>query len=140
MPRVAKDPSIPVFEFEINPEKSELASTTVNIYRSNLNKITAASYQQSLIDKRKKVIKNKKDLLAKYKRVLDIINSLAETRQTKCVMFSAVFYAVGSKNLKKNKKMSVLTDEFRKVYFDDKYKEYLAKKNQSDEADAPASV
>lgn len=139
MPRVAKDPSIPVFDFELNPEKSNLSATTVSIYRNNLNKITAASYQQSLTDKRKKVIKNKKDLLAKNTRVLDIINTIAETRQTKCVLFSAVFYAIGSKNLKRNKKMSVLTDEFRKVYFDDKYKEYLAKKDSA-QPDAPASV
>jgi hypothetical protein len=70
----------------------------------------------------------------KHGRVIDIINTIGESRQTKCGLYSAVFYAIGSKNLKKNKKMSVLTDEFRKIYFDDKYKEFLAKKAQADES------
>ena len=132
MPRVAKDPNVPVFDFQENPEKAALSATTKNIYRNYLNKITAASYDQSLADKRLKVIKNKTDLMSKHKRVVDIINKLAETRQAKCGYYSAVFYAVGTKNLKKNKRMSYLTEEFRKIYFDDKYKDYLAKKNQTE--------
>lgn len=127
MPRVAKDPSIPVFDFQENPEKT-ISAATMNIYRGYLNKITAASYQQSLTDKRKKVIKNKTDLLAKHKRVVDIINSIGTNRQALCGLYSAVFYAVGSKNLKKNKRMALLTEEFRKIYNDDTYKAYKERK------------
>jgi hypothetical protein len=134
MPRVKQDPSIPVFEFVANPDKSELSANTVNIYRSYLNKITAASYKQSLADKRKKVIKNKKDLMSKYQRVVDIINSSSDSRQIKCGMYSAVFYAIGQKNLNRNKKMKNLVEEFRKVYYDDKYKDYLQKKAESKDA------
>lgn len=128
MPR---DPDTPVFQFELNPEK-ELSATTLKIYRSSLNKITAASYQDSLKDKRKKPILNKKDLLTKNKQVVDIINGLTESRATKCALYSAVFYVVGTKNLKKNKKYSYIVEEFRKVYDDDKYKEYKAKKAAED--------
>lgn len=135
MPR---DPDTPVFQFELNPEK-ELSATTLKIYRAGLNKITAASYEQSLKDKRKKPIMNKKDLLAKNTQVINIINGLSESRATKCALYSAVFYAVGTKNLKKNKKMNTIVEEFRKVYDDDKYKEYKAKKAMdaaiADEAD-----
>lgn len=128
MPRTAKDPNVPVFSFEPNPDKTNLSQTTVNIYKNYLNKITAASYRQSQTDKRKKPILNKKDLIAKSKRVVEIINSLSDSRQAKCGMYSAVFYAVGQKNLSRNKKMSELVEEFRKIYYDDKYKEYLANK------------
>ena len=136
MPRTAKDPSIPVFDFQLNPEKPNLSATTINIYKTNLNKITEASHKQSLIDKRKKVIKDKKDLIAKYKRVIDIINEInGDNRAKKCAMYSAVFYAIGSKNLNRNKKMSGLVDAFRAVYYDDKYREVLQKKAEEDEAD-----
>ncbi len=128
----------PVFDFQLNPEKSELSQTTLKIYRGNLNKITAASYEQSLKDKRKKPILNKKDLLAKSSRVVDIINSLTDSRASKCAMYSAVFYAVGKKDLEKNKKMNHLVEEFHKVYYDDKYKEYMAKKKQTDGVDESA--
>lgn len=132
MPKVARDPTIPVFEFELNPDK-QLSDKTISIYRNHLNKITEASYQQSLADKRKKVIKNKKDLVAKQARVVDIILNASESRQTRCGMFSAVFYVVGQKNLNRNKKMKSFVDEFHKVYYDDKYKEYLRAKEETTE-------
>lgn len=135
MPRTKSDPSVPKFDFVPNPEKSELSATTVNIYRNYLNKITEASYKQSQADKRKKPILNKKDLLTKNKRVVDIINSLTDNRQIKCGYYSAVFYAVGSKNLKTNKKMSYITEEFRKIYYDDKYREYQKKVVEDDDQD-----
>lgn len=128
MPRIAKDPSVPIFDFQLNPDKSTLSTTTVNIYKSYLNKITAASYKQSLIDKRKKPIINKNHLLAKGVQVVSIINTLAENRQAKCGYYSAVFYAIGKKNLKRNKKMSYITEEFRKIYNNDEYEAYKAKK------------
>jgi hypothetical protein len=134
MPRIAKDPSIPLFHFELNPEKPNLSTTTVNIYRTNLNKITAKSYEQSLTDKRKKPILNKKDLLTKSPRVISIINEIGEdNRAKKCALYSAVFYAVGSKNLKRNKKMSTIVEAFRAVYNDDKYQDYKQKKVEADE-------
>lgn len=120
----------PTFDFELNPEKTELSQNTIKIYRSNLNKITAASYEASLKDKRKKPILNKKDLVSKNKQVVDIINNLSESRATKCALYSAVFYAVGTKNLKKNKKMNYIVEEFRKIYNDKSYEEYKAKKAQ----------
>ena len=129
MPRVARDPNVPVFEFEMNPNK-QLSDKTIQIYRNHLNKITEASYRESLTDKRKKIIKNKKDLLAKQARVVEIILKATESRQTRCGMFSAVFYAVGEKNLNRNKKMKNLVDEFRKIYYDEKYSEYIDKKLQ----------
>lgn len=137
MPRVARDPNIPVFEFEVNPQK-QLSEKTVQIYRNHLNRITEASYQQSLADKRKKVIKSKKDLVAKQSRVVDIILAASESRQTRCGMFSAVFYAVGEKNLNRNKKMKSFVEEFRKIYYDDKYLDYLKKKGESDTAEPTA--
>ena len=120
----------PTFDFQLNPEKTELSQNTIKIYRSNLNKITAASYEASLKDKRKKPILNKKDLISKNKQVVDIINKLAESRAAKCALYSAVFYAVGTKNLKKNKKMNYIVEEFRKIYNDKSYEEYKAKKAQ----------
>lgn len=133
MPRIARDPNVPVFEFEPNPQK-QLSDKTVQIYRNHLNKITEASYQQSLADKRKKVIKTKKDLIAKHTRVVEIILGASESRQTRCGMFSAVFYAVGEKNLNRNKKMKSFVEEFRKIYYDDKYKDYLKKKEEADDS------
>lgn len=130
----SRDPDTPVFDFQLNPEKT-LTASTLKIYRGSLNKITAASYEQSLKDKRKKPILNKKDLLAKNKQVVDIINSLTESRATKCALYSAVFYAVGTKNLTKNKKYSHIVDEFRKIYNDSTYEAYKAKKAEADEAD-----
>ena len=130
-----KDPNVPLFAFELNPDKSELAASTIKMYRMSLNKITKASYELGLKDKRKKPILNKKDLLAKNKQVVDIINSLTESRATKCMLYSAVFYAVGAKNLKKNKKMNYIVEEFRKIYNDDSYASYKAKKAEADEAD-----
>lgn len=127
MPRVAKDPNVPLFQFEINPAKADLSATSVGIYKNHLNKITAASYAATQNDKRKKPILNKKDLLAKSKQVVDIINSLADTREKKCVFYSAVFYAIGNKNLSKNKKMNYLVEQFRLVYNDDKYRAYQEK-------------
>ena len=132
MPR---DPTTPVFQFELNPEKAELSANTVKIYRSSLNKITAASYEASLKDKRKKPILNKKDLLTKNKQVVDIINGLTESRATKCALYSAVFYAVGTKNLKKNKKMEYIVEEFRKIYNDESYAAYRAKKESEQTSD-----
>lgn len=128
MPRIARDPTIPLFQFEINPQKSELVKRTVDNYKNHLNKITAKSYEISQnIDKRKKPILNKKDLLAKANQVIDIINSLTDSRETKCVYYSAVFYAIGHKNLKKNKKMDLLVQSFRVIYNDDKYRAYQEK-------------
>lgn len=138
MPKVKADPSVPVFEFEPNPDKPDLSATTLNIYKNCLNKITADSYKQSLADKRKKPLVNKKQLLAKGSRVVDIINRLAETRQAKCQMYSAVFYAIGKKNLNKNKKMSYLTDEFRKIYNTPEYEEYKRKKATDAQDTTPA--
>lgn len=137
MPRVARDPNVPVFEFETNPEK-QLSDKTVQIYRNHLNKITEASYKQSLADKRKKVIKTKKDLVAKHGRVVDIILNASESRQTRCGMFSAVFYAVGEKNLNRNKKMKSFVEEFRKIYYDSSYKDYLKKKAESETSEPAA--
>jgi hypothetical protein len=122
-----RDPNAPVFDFQLNPEKAELSATTLKIYRGNLNKIAAASYAKSLTDKRKKPIMNKKDLLTKHKQVVDIINEVGDSRASKCALYSAVFYAVGKKDLAKNKKMGNLVDEFHKIYYNDDYKEYLEK-------------
>ena len=127
MPRIAKDPDVPLFQFELNPQKSDLSTTTVGIYKNYLNKITAKSYEITKTDKRKKPILNKKDLISKSKQVVDIINSLSDSRQIRCGYYSAVFYATGNKNLSKNKKMNYLTEEFRKIYYDDKYREYQQK-------------
>ena len=138
MPRVARDPNVPVFEFEVSPTK-DLSEKTVQIYRNHLNKITEASYQQSLADKRKKVIKTKKDLVAKQARVVEIILNASESRQTRCGMFSAVFYAVGEKNLNRNKKMKSFVEEFRKIYYDDKYLDYLKKKAESETSEPAAA-
>jgi hypothetical protein len=135
MPRRPADPSVPTFTFELNPEKSQLSQTTLTIYRNNLNKITAASHEQRLKDKRKKPILTKTDLLKNPARVIAIINSLTETRATKCAMYSAVFYAVGKKNLLRNKKMSVLVEAFRSVYNDEGYTAYKAKKQSEDQVD-----
>ena len=139
MPRIARNPDIPVFEFELNPEK-ELSESTLKIYKANLNKITAASYEQSQQDKRKKPLVKKADLLKNPSRLIAIINSIGkENRATKCALYSAVFYVVGKKNLKRNKKYNLIVDAFREVYNDDKYKEYKAKKAEeeaiADEAD-----
>jgi hypothetical protein len=134
MPRVSRDPDVPVFDFQLNPEKPDLATTTVGIYKNHLNKIAEVSYKESLTDKRKKPIVNSKQLLAKSSRVIDIINEQAkDNRAKKCAMFSAVFYAVGSKNLKRNKKMNAIVEAFRAVYNDDKYQEYKQRKADEDE-------
>jgi hypothetical protein len=73
--------------------------------------------------------------MAKYKRVVDIINTSSDSRQIKCGMYSAVFYSIGQKNLKRNKKMNNLVEEFRKIYYDDKYKDYLRNKEATDAPD-----
>ena len=136
MPRVARDPSVPLFDFQPNPEKTELSPVSVNIYKGYLNKITEESYKESLADKRKKPILNKKDLMTKITRVIAIIKRLGDgKRQKLCGLYSAVFYAIGSKNLKKNKKMNLLVDEFRTIYNDDKYREYKAKKAEEEPAE-----
>ena len=125
-----QDPSIPAFQFETNPEKSELSPNTIKMYKTHLNKITAASYLSSQADKRKTPILNKKDLLQKNKEVVSIINSLTDNRQTKCGLYSAVFYAIGKKDLTKNSKYNYIVEEFRKVYNDKSYQEYKEKKAQ----------
>ena len=127
MPRVKQDPLVPKFDFQLNPLKADLSARTIENYKNHLNKITGASYALTKTDKRKKPIVNKKDLLAKSKQVVDIINSLTDNRQAKCYYYSAVFYAIGNKNLKTNKKMAYLTEEFRKIYYDEKYREYQQK-------------
>jgi len=133
MPRVARDPSVPLFDFQPNPEKSELSPVSVNIYKGYLNKITEESYRESLADKRKKPILNKKDLMTKMNRLIPIIKRLGDgNRQKLCGLYSAVFYAVGAKDLKKNKKMNKLVEEFRAIYDDDAYKAYKAKKAQEE--------
>ena len=135
MPKSARDPDAPVFDFQLNPEKPDLAASSVAIYRGYLNKIAEVSYQQSLQDKRKKPILNKKDLLAKSGRVIDIINNLGgDSRPRKCAMFSAVFYAIGRKDLKKNKNMLKITEAFRAIYNDKNYQDYKDKKAEADEA------
>jgi hypothetical protein len=128
MPRPPRDPSVPLFAFELNPEKAELSAATVNIYKSALNKITAESYQQSLLDKRKKPILTKAALVSKPSRVVSIINTIGKDRQQKCVLFSAVFYAVGKKNITRNKKYNIIVEAFRDVYNNDEYKAYKEKK------------
>lgn len=133
-----KDPNTPVFDFKLNPDKSELSASTVKIYRTNLNRITAASYERSLTDKRKKPILTTKHLLAKGPLVVSIINSLTESRATKCALYSAVFYAIGRKNLTKNKKMAFLVSEFRKVYNDESYEAYKVKKQSEPSLDESA--
>jgi hypothetical protein len=134
MPRVSRDPDVPVFDFQLNPEKPDLATSTVGVYKSHLNKIAEVSYKQSLTDKRKKPIVNSKQLLAKSSRVIDIINEQAkDNRAKKCAMFSAVFYAVGSKNLNRNKKMNKIVEAFRAVYNDATYAEYKQRKAEEDE-------
>jgi len=136
MPRVARDPSVPLFDFQPNPEKTELSPVSVNIYKGYLNKITEESYRESLADKRKKPILNKKDLMTKINRLIPIIKRIGDgNRQKLCGLYSAVFYAIGSKNLKKNKKMNLLVDEFRTIYNDDKYREYKAKKAEEEPAE-----
>lgn len=126
MPR---DPSVPVFDFQPNPDKPELSASTLKVYRNNLNKITATSYDQSLKDKRKKPIVKKADLLKNPPRLIGIIDTLShDNRATKCAMYSAVFYAVGKKNLQRNKKYNQIVEAFRVAYNDDTYKEYKAKK------------
>jgi hypothetical protein len=136
MPRVARDPSVPLFDFQPNPEKPELSPVSVNIYKGYLNKITEESYRESLADKRKKPILNKKDLMTKINRLIPIIKRIGDgNRQKLCGLYSAVFYAIGSKNLKKNKKMNLLVDEFRTIYNDDKYREYKAKKAEEEPAE-----
>jgi hypothetical protein len=128
MPRTPIDPTIPTFQFELNPEKSELSQNTLKMYKTYLNKITKVSYQESLRDKRKKPITSKKDLLSKNKEVVNIINSLTDSRQSKCGFYSAVFYAVGKKDLEKNPKYKYIVEEFRKIYNTPEYEEYKAKK------------
>ena len=138
MPRTKADPSIPVFDFQLNPEKKELSPATINIYKGALYKITKASYEKSLTDKRKKPIVNKKNILEKATQVVEIINTLSGgERQKQCVLYSAVFYAVGSKNLTRNKKMSYLVEEFRKIYNDETYKAYKEKKAAAEESLPP---
>jgi len=133
MPRTKLDPSVPTFQFEINPEKSELSPNTIKMYKTHLNKITAASYLMSENDKRKKPILNKKDLLAKHKQVVTIINSLTDNRQTKCGLYSAVFYAIGKKDLSKDTKYNYIVEEFRKIYNDKSYQDYKDKKAKESE-------
>lgn len=128
---MVKDSNTPVFDFQLNPDKSELAASTLKLYRGNLNKITAASYEQSLKDKRKKPILNKKDLLTKHKQVVNLINSMTDSRASKCALYSAVFYAVGKKDLEKNKKMNYLVEEFRKIYYTDEYKKNTEEVDES---------
>jgi len=128
MPRLPKDPSVPLFAFELNPEKAELSAASVNIYKSALNKITAESYRQSLNDRRKKPILTKAALMSKPARVVEIINLLGKDRQQKCVLYSAVFYAVGKKNITRNKKYNIIVEAFRAIYNNDEYKAYKDKK------------
>lgn len=130
MPTIPVDPNVPTFDFQLNPEKSELSQNTIKMYKTYLNKITKVSYQESLQDKRKKPITTKKDLMAKNKEVVSIINSLTDSRQSKCGYYSAVFYAIGNKDLDKNPKYKYIVEEFRKVYNDKTYQEYKAKKAQ----------
>ena len=126
MPRVKRDPSVPVFDFYLNPEKASLSKTTVTMYKNRLNKIAALSYEQ----KNDAPITSKADILKNPQRVVDLIHAFTPERAQRSVFFAAVFYAIGRQTednplvkafqsnyyaadvLKKKQELKTLTEEF----------------------------
>lgn len=121
MPRVKKDPNTPVFDFKINPEKENLAKTTISVYKNRLNQITELSSKEE----GKSVIRTKEDILADPKRVVDLIQGTTDDRKKRASYFASVFYAIGRQDLDKNPTAIPLVEAFQKNYYTP---EYLKKK------------
>ena len=117
MPRGKKDSNLPVFDFQLNPEKEGLAKTTISIYKNRLNQITEMSSKEE----GKSVIKSKDDIMADPKRVVELIQSHTEDRKKRASYFAAVFYSIGRQDLDKNPTAIPLVEAFQKNYYTDAY-------------------
>lgn len=126
MPRRKIDPSVPVFDFQLNPEK-ELAARTLDNYKNYLNRISELSYVAHQSNPSIKIIKDKADLLANAHQVVKLIKEFTDKRITLCGLYSAIFYALGHQDYQKDSRGKHYLDEFRKVYYDKDYQDYLIK-------------
>ena len=122
MPRGKKDSNTPVFDFQVNPEKENLAKSTISIYKNRLNQITEFSSKQEGQD----VIKNKEDILKNPTRVVELIHSASDDRKKRASYFASVFYAIGRQDLDKDPTALPLVRAFQKNYYtEDAYKKKM---------------
>ena len=132
MPRVKRDPQIPVFDFQKNPDK-ELAATTLQSYKKHLNKITELSYAAHTQDAKNPIINNKSDLLDNAEYVVGLIKNYTEKRLVLCGIYSSVFYSLGRQNLDEDNRAAPYVSAFQKNYYTPDYLKKLEEKKQSKE-------
>ena len=133
MPRVKRDPQIPVFDFQTNPEKT-LAATTLQSYKKHLNKITELSYLAHTHDAKNPIINNKSDLLDNAEYVVGLIKNYTEKRLVLCGIYSSVFYSLGRQNLDEDNRAAPYVSAFQKNYYTDTYKQKLIGEGKLQEA------
>jgi hypothetical protein len=124
MPRVKRNPELPLFDFKTNPDK-KVSERTVKSYKKHLQDITDWSVFENERDSSVPIIKTRADLLAHPKSVIGLINEHTEKRLTKCGFYSAIFYILGRQDLDKDITTLPYVYAFREVYYSDTYKAKL---------------
>ena len=132
MPRVKRDPQIPVFDFQSNPEKT-LAATTLQGYKKHLNKITELSYSAHQNDNKNPIINNKSDLLDNAEYVVGLIKTHTEKRLVLCGIYSAIFYSIGRQNLDDDTRAKPYVSAFQKSYYTPEYLKKLEEQKNKPE-------
>lgn len=128
MPRV-RNPNLPVFDFQLNPNKPNLSKTTLKNYKNQLNKLVLLSHEANQKDSAFPVLTTKEVLLSNAERVATLIDTV-DNRMTRCAMYSAVFYAIGRQDLDKDATALPLVQGFRRTYYTP---EYLQKRKEQGE-------
>lgn len=131
MPRVKKDPSIPLFDFMKNPDK-DLKPTTLQGYKKHLNKITELTYLAHLNDASKPIISNKSDLMNNADYVVKVIQEHTDKRLVLCGLYSAVFYSIGRQNLDEDERAKPYVSGFQKSYYTPEYLKKLEEKKATE--------
>lgn len=117
------------FEFQERTDKT-LSKATLANYKRFLNEIYSIALQKHQEDETKVTIKNKDDLLNHADYVISIIKEITTDRMKICGIFSAIFYVLGRQDFNQDKRGEAYTLEFRKSYYDKKYKEKLVEEGK----------
>jgi hypothetical protein len=132
MPRVKKNPEIPLFDFQTNPEKT-LAASTIQSYKKHLNKITELTYLAHQSDSSKPIISTKSDLLNNAEYVSKVIQDQTDKRLVLCGIYSAVFYSLGRQNLDADPRSKPYVSNFQKSYYTPEYLKKIEEKKKEAE-------
>lgn len=124
MPRVKRNPEVPLFNFETNPEKT-LAASTVASYKKHLNKITELSYSANKENDKNPVVANKTDLMNHPEYVLGLVKGLTDNRLQLCGIYSAIFYSIGRQELDKDNRAEPYVKAFQSQYYTAAYQQKL---------------